>query len=60
MRSFYIKHVLHPLFMFQIRHLPLFFDFCYLYVMDIQRQVHGVMLKPDWIERAREQLAARE
>jgi hypothetical protein len=56
-RSFYIKHILHPLFIFQVKHVPLFLDFAYLYIMDLQRQVHGKMMKPDWIERAREQLA---
>lgn len=57
MRSFYIKRILHPLFMWQVKFLPLFFDFAYYYIMELQHQVHGAMMKPDWIEKAREELA---
>lgn len=56
-RSFYIKRILHPLFMWQVKFLPLFFDFAYYYIMELQHQVHGAMMKPDWIEKAREELA---
>ena len=58
-RSFYIRRILHPLFMFQVRHLPLFFDFAYYYIMALQHQVHGAMMKPDWIEKARIELSQK-
>ena len=58
-RSFYIRRILHPLFMFQVLRLPLFFDFAYYYIMQLQHQVHGAMMKPDWIEKAREALAQK-
>jgi len=55
-RSFYIRRILHPLFMFQVRHLPLFFDFAYYYIMALQHQVHGKLLTPDYIEQVRASL----
>jgi hypothetical protein len=45
--------------MFQVRHLPLFFDFAYYYIMALQHQVHGAMMKPDWIEKARIELSQK-
>lgn len=59
MRTFYIRHVLHPLFMFQVRHLPLFLDYAYLYMNNLQHAVHGKLLQPDYIEQAREALHDR-
>lgn len=58
-RSFHIRRILHPLFMFQVRHLPLFFDFAYYYIMALQHRVHGAMMKPDWIEKARIELSQK-
>jgi len=55
-RSFYIRRILHPLFMFQVRRLPLFFDFAYYYIMALQHQVHGKLLTPDYIEQVRASL----
>jgi hypothetical protein len=42
--------------MFQVRHLPLFFDFAYYYIMALQHQVHGKLLTPDYIEQVRASL----
>ena len=56
MRSFYIRRILHPLFMFQVRRLPLFFDFAYYYIMALQHRVHGKLLTPDYIEQVRASL----
>lgn len=57
MRAFYIKHILHPLFMFQVRCVPMFLDYCYLYIQQLQHAVHGKLLTPDYIEQARDELA---
>lgn len=56
MRKFYIKYILHPLFMFQVRHVPLFLDFMYLYQKNLNHAVHGKLLQPDYIEQVREAL----
>ena len=56
MKSSYVRR----LFLWLVYHVPGFDEEAYKWVMDCERQVHGVMLKPDWIERAREQLAARD
>jgi hypothetical protein len=57
MRAFYIRYILHPIFMLQVKRLPLFLDYAYLYIQQLQHAVHGALLKPDWIERAREELS---
>jgi hypothetical protein len=57
MRAFYLRHILAPLFMFQVNHLPLFLDYCHVYVGMLQKAVHGKLLTPDYIEQAREELA---
>jgi len=57
MRHFYIKFILHPLFMFQVRCVPLFLDYAYLYIQNLQHAVHGKLLTPDYIEQVRNELA---
>jgi len=57
MRAFYIRYILAPLFMAQVRHLPMFIDFAYLYIQNLQHLVHGKLLTPDYIEQARDELA---
>ena len=57
MTHFYLKYILHPLFMFQVRRVPLFLDYAYIYVGNLQHAVHGKLLKPDYIEQAREALS---
>lgn len=57
MRAFYLRHVLHPLFMFQVSHLPLFIDYAYVYIQNLQHAVQGELMKPDYIEQAREELS---
>ncbi len=57
MRHFYIKFILHPLFMLQVRFVPMFIDFAYLYIQNLQHVVHGKLLTPDYIEQAREALS---
>lgn len=56
MRHIYIKFILHPLFMFQVRFVPMFIDFAYLYIQQLQHAVHGKLLTPDYIEQTREAL----
>lgn len=57
MTHFYLRYILHPLFMFQVRHLPRFLDYAYIYLNELQHVVHGKLMQPDWIEKAREELA---
>lgn len=57
MRSFYIRYVLHPLIMFQVKHMPLFLDYCYLYLHELQHQVQKKLMQPDYIEQVRITLA---
>ena len=57
MRHFYIKFILHPLFMLQVRCVPMFLDFAYLYIQNLQHAVHGKLLTPDYIEQVRNELA---
>lgn len=52
-KRFYIQYVLMPIFTFQVMHLPLFVDYCYQFVQDLQHAVHGKLLKPDYIEQVR-------
>lgn len=54
MRPFYVRWILYPLFMWQVRHMPLFLDFCYLYIQRLQHEAQGVLMKPDYIEQARQ------
>ena len=56
MRAFYIRFILAPLFMAQVKLVPMFIDFAYLYIQNLQHQVHGKLLTPDYIEQAREAL----
>ena len=57
MRAFYIRHILHPLFMLQVKVVPMFLDFAYLYIQNLQHAVHGKLLTPDYIEQVRNELA---
>ena len=57
MTAFYVRYILHPLFMFQVRHLPLFAEYAYRWVMNLQHAVHGKLLTPDYIEQVREALS---
>lgn len=59
MRHLYLRYILAPLFMLQVRLVPLFVDYCYLYVMALQRLMHGKLLTPDYIEQVREALNKR-
>ena len=56
MRHFYIKFILHPLFMLQVRFVPMFLDYAYIYIQQLQHAVHGKLLQPDYIEQARDAL----
>jgi hypothetical protein len=42
--------------MWQVRFLPLFLDFCYLYIQRLQHDAQGVLMQPDYIEQVREAL----
>ena len=57
MRSFYVRYILYPLFIFQVKHVPLFLDFAYLYIQNLQHEVQGALMKPDYIEQVREALS---
>lgn len=57
MRHFYIKFILHPLFMFMVKRVPLFLDYAYIYLQQLQHAVHGKLLQPDYIEQTREALS---
>ena len=59
MRAFYIKYILHPLFMVMVRCVPLFLDYAYIYVGKLQHAVHGKLLQPDYIEQVREALSEK-
>ena len=56
MRAFYIRFILAPLFMAQVKLVPMFIDFAYLYIQNLQHQVHGKLLTPDYIEQVRASL----
>ena len=56
MRHFYIKFILAPLFMAQVKLVPLFVDYAYIYIQQLQHAVHGKLLQPDYIEQVREAL----
>ena len=56
MRSFYIKYILHPLFMFQVKYVPLFLDYAYIYMGKLQHAVQGKLMTPDYIEQVRKAL----
>jgi len=56
MRVFYLKHILHPFFMFCIRRVPLFLDFAVTYVGKLQHAVHGKLMQEDYIEQVRKAL----
>jgi len=43
--------------MLQVRFVPMFIDFAYLYIQNLQHVVHGKLLTPDYIEQAREALS---
>jgi len=43
MRSFYLRHILRPLFA----------DFAVEYVHQVDRLIHGKMMQQDWIGKAR-------
>jgi len=56
MRAFYIRYILAPLFMAQVKLVPLFVDFAYIYIQQLQHLVHGKLLTPDYIEQVRASL----
>jgi len=39
------------------QHVPMFADYAVEFVHQIERRVHGKMLQPDWIDKAREVLS---
>jgi len=57
MRAFYIRYVLHPLFMLQVKCVPLFLDYAYIYMAKLQHAVHGKLMQPDYIEQVRKELS---
>lgn len=57
MTHFYLTRILDPLFRFAWLHVPWFADYCVEFVNQVERRVHGKMMTPGWIERARETLA---
>ena len=57
MRHFYLRFILAPLFMWQVKHVPMFADYAYIWVMKLQHLVAGKLLQPDYIEQAREALS---
>ena len=57
MRAFYLKYILHPLFMFAVKHVPLFVDYCVEYVRQLNRRVHGKLLDGDFFDKAREAIS---
>jgi len=57
MRSFYIKYILHPLFMFCIRRVPLFLEYMYIYMDKLNHAVMGKLMKTDYIEQVRKELS---
>lgn len=56
MRAFYIKYILHPFFMFCVRHVPLFLDYAHIYIGKLQHKVQGKLMQPDYIEQVRKAL----
>jgi len=54
MRTFYLRHILDPLFRWSFFHVPLFADYAVEYVHRVERQVHGLLMHPDYIQQARE------
>ena len=60
MRAFYLNHILRPLFVFQVLHVPRFADYAYEWSMNLQRQVHGKLLQPDYIAQIRAAIGNKE
>ena len=42
--------------MLQVRCLPLFLDYAYIYMNKLQHAVHGKLMEPDYIEQVRKAL----
>ena len=42
--------------MLKVRCVPMFLDYAYIYIQQLQHAVHGKLLQPDYIEQAREAL----
>lgn len=57
MRTFYLKYILYPCFMFAVRHVPLFLDYTIEYVRQLNRKVQGRLMREDFFEHAREALS---
>ena len=60
MRAFYIKFILHPLFMLQVKCVPLFLDYAYIYMNKLQHAVHGKLMQTDYIEQVRKAIGKVE
>lgn len=48
--------ILDRLFRWAWLHVPMFADYAVEFVRQVENKVHGKMLSPDWIDRAREML----
>lgn len=55
-RHFYLTKILHPIFMFQVRHFPKFVDYCDIYMKELNQQLQKKLLTPDFITQARDAL----
>jgi len=55
-RSFYLRYILYPLILWQVKHMPMYLDFIYLYIQRLQHEMQGALMKPDYIEQVREAL----
>lgn len=53
MRQFYVRWILYPLILWQVKHMPLYLDFIYLYIQRLQHEAQGVLMKPDYIAQVR-------
>ena len=40
-------------------HVPMFADYCVEFVHQVERRIHGKLMQPDWIDKAREALSER-
>jgi hypothetical protein len=56
MTRFYLRHILKPLFEFAWQHVPWFADYCVEFVKQIQHEVQGRLMRPDYIEQLRQRL----
>ena len=58
MTRLYLR-VLDRLYRWVWQHVPLFADYSVEFVHQVERRIHGKLLQPDWIDKAREALSER-